>query len=320
MNSSKHNPIGGFFELELAKGKHYYQNAINLNLGRSCLEYIIRSTNYKTIYVPQYTCSVLFDRLSTLDINVKHYPLNENLEIDLDFNLINGDVLFMYTNYFGLKDNYIISISKSIKNLIIDNCQGFFSKPIENVDSFYSPRKFFGVPDGAYLVTKKKYVGILEKDASSDRLKHLMERIEHGPQKSFKNFQTHELELNKEGLKEMSILTSAILQSIDYEKAAERRNKNYRILHKKLSDSNFLKLSFDLNLIPMVYPYLSKKENLRSKLIDNEIFVATYWPNVLEECGIGSLEYNFAKNIIPLPIDQRYGKKEMEFIAQLILE
>jgi len=81
-----------------------------------------------------------------------------------------------------------------------------------------------------------------------------------------------------------------------------------------------LKLDFDLSLIPMVYPYLSKKKDLRSKLIDNEVFVATYWPNILEACAIDSLEYNFAKNIIPLPIDQRYGKKEMESIVQLILE
>ncbi|PKA82136.1 hypothetical protein ATE92_0261 [Ulvibacter sp. MAR_2010_11] len=320
MNSSKDNSIGGFFELELDQGNHYHQNAVHLNLGRNCLEYIIRSTNYKTIYVPQYTCSALFDILDHLDIKVKRYPLKDNLEVDLNFSMINGDALFMYTNYFGLKDNYILSISKRIKNLIIDNCQAFFSKPLSKVDSFYSPRKFFGVSDGAYLVTEKVYQCMLETDVSSGRLRHLTGRIEQGPQTAFDDFQLHELSLEKEGLKKMSNLTSTILQSINYEKAGDKRNINYRLLHKKLGASNMVKLDFDLSLKPMVYPFMSEKEDLRSKLIRNKVFVATYWPNILEECAIDSIEFNFAKNIIPLPVDQRYGEKEMEFIATLILE
>lgn len=39
------------------------------------------------------------------------------------------------------------------------------------------------------------------------------------------------------------------------------------------------------------------------KLIDNRVYVATYWLNVVEWCGIGELEYGFAKSLLPLPID-----------------
>ncbi len=58
---------------------------------------------------------------------------------------------FLCTNYFGIKDEFITSLSKQVSNLIVDNAQSFFSNPIENIDTFYSPRKFFGVSDGAYL-------------------------------------------------------------------------------------------------------------------------------------------------------------------------
>jgi len=34
--------------------------------------------------------------------------------------------------------------------------------------------------------------------------------------------------------------------------------------------------------------------------------------------GAGDLEYDMARNILPLPIDQRYGKEEMEYICNLI--
>lgn len=46
--------------------------------------------------------------------------------------------------------------------------------------------------------------------------------------------------------------------------------------------------------------------------------MATYWLNVVEWCGIGELEYGFAKSLLPLPIDQRYDKENMIFFVKLI--
>jgi hypothetical protein len=54
---------------------------------------------------------------------------------------------------------------------------------------------------------------------------------------------------------------------------------------------------------------------LKQKLIENRIFVATYWPNVFEWCRSKDLEYNLANNLLPLPIDQRYGKEELCYIV-----
>ena len=48
--------IGGYFELELRKGKHYHENALRLNSARNAFEYILRVRNYKKIYIPYYTC------------------------------------------------------------------------------------------------------------------------------------------------------------------------------------------------------------------------------------------------------------------------
>ena len=36
--------------------------------------------------------------------------------------------------------------------------------------------------------------------------------------------------------------------------------------------------------------------------------MAQYWPNVLEWCDKNTPEYNFAKDLLPLPIDQRIEK------------
>jgi hypothetical protein len=68
----------------------------------------------------------------------------------------------------------------------------------------------------------------------------------------------------------------------------------------------------------MVYPFMIDDESLRGRLIQNKVFVARYWPNVLEWCGENELESKLTRHIIPLPIDQRYGEKDMERILKII--
>ena len=70
---------------------------------------------------------------------------------------------------------------------------------------------------------------------------------------------------------------------------------------------------------PLVYPYLCKNgKDLKKHLIEHSIFVATYWPNVLEWTKQNDLEYELANNVVCIPIDQRYGIKEMDTIIQFI--
>lgn len=117
----------------------------------------------------------------------------------------------------------------------------------------------------------------------------------------------------------MSKLTESILCSIDYEVVKQLRIENYISLHKHLKESN--KFSFELgnNDVPMVYPYwINNGIELKGKLISNKIFVATYWPNVFEWTKEEYLEYKLAKQILPLPIDQRYGRIEIEKIKNNI--
>jgi hypothetical protein len=108
------------------------------------------------------------------------------------------------------------------------------------------------------------------------------------------------------------------MQSIDYEVAAQQRRANYEILHNFLGKENNLKLVLDTDAVPMIYPYFAPVKGLREKLIQNKIFVARYWPNVLDWCKEDELEYLLAYQMQPLPIDLRYGEEEMNFIINQI--
>lgn len=89
-------------------------------------------------------------------------------------------------------------------------------------------------------------------------------------------------------------------------------------MHDHLKKNNILHLTLDKNCTPMVYPFISSDACLRQKLIENKIFVATYWPNLLNFKDVGSVEFQYASQLIPLPVDQRYGLKEMERIVEQI--
>ena len=69
----------------------------------------------------------------------------------------------------------------------------------------------------------------------------------------------------------------------------------------------------------MVYPYRVREgADIRKKLIVDKIYVATYWPNVFQWCASDALECRLADDILPLPIDQRYGSCDMERILNVI--
>lgn len=120
-------------------------------------------------------------------------------------------------------------------------------------------------------------------------------------------------------MKGMSSLTKHILHRIDYEEVRFRRRSNFETLHMSLAQTNDLSVP-DMGSFacPMIYPYLTEDKSLRNRLIENKIFVATYWPNVLEWCGEHSLEHTLARNLIPLPVDQRYGEEDMIRIINVI--
>lgn len=309
-------PIGGYFSLELPRDEEYHKDAIKLNTGRNCLEYILRVRKYKKVYIPYYTCDVILEPFQKLGIDYEYYHVNLNLEISEDLQLKNDEAL-LYTNYFGLKQHAVEKLAARYgKQLIIDNTQAFYAKPVAGIDTFYTCRKFFGVPDGAYLYIDKELDEELEQDASWDRMTFLNKRIDLGAEAGYGNFKELSHSLSTQPIKYMSKLTQRMMQSIDYKTVAKKRRVNYRMLHEALDDKNHLNLQIEDDAVPMVYPYFVQDDGLRDRLIENKIFVARYWPNVLEWTGEKDIEYKLAIHVQHLPIDQRYGKIDIERIIK----
>jgi len=310
--------IGGYFSLELPQYEEFHKDAIRLNTGRNCLEYILRARKYEKVYIPYYTCAVILEPFMKLGMPYEFYHVGIDLEIRDNFTLKANEGL-LYTNYFGLKQRYVEQLAEQIgSRLIVDNTLAFYAKRVEGIDTFYTCRKFFGVPDGAYLYSDVKSDEDFEQDYSYERFAHLLKRIDLTAEQGYADFRKVDDGLDNQPIREMSKLTHRMMQSIDYQKVAKQRRDNFEILHKALSDVNNLTLPLDEATVPMVYPLLVPIKGLREKLIENNIFVARYWPNVLDWTAKDDIEYFWACQMQPLPIDQRYDEADMLRIIDVI--
>ena len=310
--------IGGYFSLELSMREEYHKDALRLNTGRNCLEYILRARKYDKVYLPYYTCEVVLEPFKKLSIQYEFYHIDIQLEITDRITLKENEAV-LYTNYFGLKQRYVEQLAEKYgSRLIVDNTQAFYAMPIRGIDTFYTCRKFFGVPDGAYLYCDKELDEEIEQDYSYDRMAHLLKRIDLTAEEGYADFRKVDDGLNNQPIRKMSKLTQRMMQSIDYEAAAQRRRVNYEMSHEALGKENNLELHLEDDAVPMVYPYLVAMKDLREKLIQNKIFVARYWTNVLDWTQPEDIEYLLAHQMQPLPIDQRYGETEMIYIINKI--
>ena len=316
-----HKEIGGYFQLELSnKGSFMHDNGVLLNSGRNALEYILRAKgNISRLWIPYYTCDTVLEPLVKLNLPYSFYSIDEQLELQKLIELQQGEYI-LYTNYFGVKDRYVHYLSEQYgSQLVVDNAQALYAEVIKGISTLYSPRKFVGIPDGgiAYedLPLERQ---VYELDKSYCRCGHLLRRYDEPASDGYIDFRANSGQLVMQPVREMSLLTRALLSNIDFIQVRERRLKNFAYLHKHLGTSNLLDLNIPF-FCPMVYPYRMREgADIRKKLIADKIYVATYWPNVFQWCASDALECRLADDILPLPIDQRYGSCDMERILNVI--
>ncbi len=317
------NPIGGYFEWEFPPKKiqELHEHAVYLNSGRHSLEYILRGLkNIKCLWIPYFTCDVVLQPLEKLGIPHKFYNINGELEIAEEIAL-GYDEYLLYTNYYGIEDAYVRKIVAIYGDrVIVDNAQALYCEAFAK-HQFYSPRKFIGMPDGGIAITTiPNTASELPTDQSFDRCKHLLKRIELAPSEGYKDFRDVSKAIAEAPLCQMSNLSKSIFASVNLDDIKRKRRENFECIHNALKTSNQLQIpSMDSFECPLVYPYWANNgDTLKKKLIEQQVFVATYWPNVFDWCKLTDLEYELAKHVVCIPIDQRYGKDDMERIIKEI--
>jgi len=321
---SKHHPkaIGGYFELELPlQQKRLYPDAIRFQSARAAFYSLLKEGRPNRVWMPTYICDSMLDPLKATGTEIVFYDIDPGLGVSNHVQIEDDDWL-LFVNYFGVcttqEDRLLKRFSSS--QLIFDHSQAFFSPPRDCLATLYSPRKFFGVPDGGLLLTSLHVIEPEEIDTGSvARCTHLLKRLDSTPEEGYQDFKNTEETFSDMQSRRMSLLTYSLLRSIDYDACKKQRNTNFHFLHDQLKHLN--DLNFDLSRIdgPMCYPLLVDDVTIRVRLQDNRVFVPTYWPEVGSRAKPGSFDRRLLDKCLHLPCDQRYRQDDMMRIIELVI-
>ena len=322
-------PIGGFFELELPKPiNNFPKNSLQFWCGRASLKFILSQLQISKLYLPAYICDSVLEPLVELNIEYEFYAIDTSF-FPSDLLDLKEKEFFLYVNYFGICEENVNKLKTYYADkLILDNTQAFFSTIPNDIWCFNSLRKFFGVSDGSFLYYPTDFVCdtnnlYREKIENNIDYSHLINRLIGNQQVAYQEFQQSEFKFTTQ-LYQLSKLSESIFERINLNEVKQNRLSNFIFLHQHLGKYNFIKIDLDKivgykNNIPFSYPFYPKKEINRSELAKQNIFVPQLWKEVEQRDKKFKLEKEISKNILPLPIDQRYEREEMKFIVKIIL-
>ena len=311
--------IGGYIELDRYHLPLLHDGAIALNSGRNALAYLMKARDIEKLWLPRFLCDSIMCVCEREGVPFGFYDMGQDFLpteglSSGTFSLGEGEWLYLVNFYSQLTDKQIEAYKTKYNRIIVDNAQSYFQFPIHGVDTLYTCRKYFGVADGAFLYTDTELDEDLPIDESDERMGFLLGRFERSAGEFYGDYVKNNELFKQEPIKRMSRLTENLLHGIDYVSVEQQRKDNFEYLHSKLESRNLLTV---VETGTFMYPFMIENGGeIRKKLQAKKIFIPTLWPNVLEDTGEDSLEHRMAENILPLPIDQRYGREEMEYLAE----
>ena len=308
-------PIGGYFELETPRGELPCAGGVAVNFGRGGLELILRTRQYRKVWIPDYICPCVPAFLDAIGMPFSTYAIGANLE-PRELPPLAWNEAFLYVNYFGVKDDYCYELEESRSNLILDLTQAFYYRPL-NVDGFNSTRKFFGVPDGGFAFGQGLSDDGLPESHSFDQCEALLRRADGDLAGGYSAFKRLDAAKASWRVAKMSCLTKRLLSGIDHVPAHQQRLMNFRYLHLLLGKANRLPIAAANLAGPLVYPYLVENgAELKKRLIAEQVFCPTYWPGIAEPSEVVR---NLTENLVCIPIDQRCSDCDIDRIVELVV-
>lgn len=275
-------------------------DVIKLNLARNCLKYLIQVYAIRRIYLPYYTCPVVWNSAREENCEVKFYHIDKDF---LPTEKFEENDFILYTNYFGINSKNCKNLAKKYQNLIVDNSHSFFCKPL-GLASFNSLRKFFNVQNGAYLFTSKQLGQVFDVD-----------KIELQPvsmQEDYEKFLKNELFLDSQKqIKAISPKVEKMMNDIDFEAESIKRVRIFKQYEKVLKNFNNIQLDLNNGDIPYCYPFSPNSEIIKRKLWSKNLVLLQLWKNFPKSF----IESEFLNDTIALPLDNaEYAEKIIEII------
>lgn len=323
--------------------------AVYVASGRSAQSVIIESikTENKTALLPAYTCQHIVEPFAWKGWKVWFYDINRDLTPNVESferKIKKNPGCIIVEGYYGFPtaQNIVNLIRKAqlAGSIIIEDITHSFLNDEQRVYKaadyiFCSLRKWSGLSDGGYAVSLcgNNLLAPMESMKLFTEERHLAREIKrkyvqtHDPELKGKylHYYGHSEEIldNDIGMYRMSNQAYQDYIHLDFPFIKEKRRENFKFLLENIH-SKYVQPIFEalpLGIYPIMFPvYIyQKRDNLRKRLISERIYCPVHWPAPVQldtESKYNSL--GIYSNIMSIPCDQRYSRKDMERLVEVI--
>lgn len=325
MSGAPERALGGYFDLAYPAADSLPYRGIWLQSARAAFRLVLEARHPRRVWLPGYLCEAMYQVPAALGIAVVTYPVDETGAVAGELAPA-VDELVLLVNYFGLCGHHVRASLARLPpaQVVVDHAQAFFEPPADCLATLYSPRKFFGVPDGGLLVAPGQSdlapaVAPADEAASVARTRHLLLRLAAGAEAGYAAFHAAEASLADSRPQHGSALSARLLAGVDLAGAARQRQDNFRLLHHRLARYNRWASLPDEVSGPLCYPLVTSQPGLRAALQAQRIYVPTYWLGADSRLAPDEGGHTLLAHCLPLPCDQRYGEAEMNRLADAVI-
>jgi len=269
------------------------------------------------LLVPFYICDAALEPALALGVPLVFYPIDASLSPVLPKLAADDSVLIV--DYFGVCGRSLSWAQELGRRGILDGSHALFESGPSRCWRFTSARKWFGVPDGAFLWGPDELAEPTPEPLGSLPA-HLIERRWGDPELAYQHYLAAEGRFAP-SIAPISIESVAILGGIDTDHVRSARRANFAHLHERLGSRNELSVALDEGRVPFCYPFLAPREVSQAVLAKAGLFVPRFWLDCLSR-GTDDFpwERKLSSRLLPLPIDHRYGSTDMQLVAEIVLD
>lgn len=326
-------------------------DSVFLSSGRSALSLVLDTISTripkhsKVALLPPFTCHTVIEPFLAAEYDVHCFPVDEKLCLDGQTLIASveatGASVVLVHRYFGFETLHEGAAAVHMlraKGIIVieDRTQSLYSDfPYLPADYLIgSLRKWAALPDGGFALCRDGcFAGKptepdmeLERaklEASYAKHRYLYNRI--GKKEAFlaQYRQAEDILANQDRYFKISPTSVQVQSSINISELRTRRRENYEVLLQELAECNLVRPLFDslpMGAVPLYMPVMvvGDRTSLQAYLARADIYAPVVWPRASCLPVICSAADRLYRQLLCLPIDQRYGVDDMLRMAAQI--
>lgn len=309
------------------------------------------STDRKVVLAPAYTCQTVFEPFLQENWEVHFYPVDKKLCIaeKTFISLLEqfSPSVVLFHPYYGKKllkyEIDLLEYAKKRGALIVqDLTQSIFSKRDPNYAdiSVGSIRKWFGIPDGAFLsVSDNNPFDVAEAESYNTAFTVPQSDAMYLRGEYFRtdnpNYKQISIRLNKyaEALTckgsitfhKISEYSLGVINKTDFDLIRKKRSENFNTLLSEIKSNSrcfgIIGSISELDDAPLYFPiYVENRIEFQKTLAEKSIYAPILWGVENNYVLVDEATKYIYEHLLAIPIDQRYDYDDMSRIASVINE